>query len=154
MIMVKLMVNSHVPVVMGRVLCQLHYREGVKRRKMNNKNFIYQGYSIPKSFILKLKYKKGLDAYTIDRLIFWAVQYCDYKKGSVSLIQAMQSGITKGWLFKLIGSELQDKKYIEWWIDREIYGRKKIVKKGGFAPAIDRQKAPDSIGDVLKEIGV
>ena len=89
----------------------------------NNKTFTYSGYSIPKSYILRLKYKKGLDAYTIDRLIFWAVQYCDYKKGAVSLIKALQSGITKGWLFKLIGSDFVDPKFIEWWIDREIYHR-------------------------------
>ena len=124
--------------------------------KKYNANFVYQGYSIPKSFILKLKYKLNIPTYELDRIIFWCVQYCDYKKKQgveVPLIKAIQSGLHKKWVFKLIYSDYLDKKYVEWWIDREIYHRAKAKpKRGEFVPAIDRTKLPDSVATILKEL--
>jgi len=123
---------------------------------MNNKNFTYQGYPIPKSFILKLKYKKGLTAYTIDRLIFRAVHYAEWlrqEKGvKVPLINIMSKGVKAGWLFNETPDEEFNKPYILGWIEQEIYGKKKPKRKYGFTPAVDRMKLPDSIGDVLKDV--
>ena len=126
-------------------------------KKNQPKYFCYSGYTVPVGFILRLKHKKHLDAFTIDRLIFWGVQYCDYKKTQdveVTLIQAIQSGIDKrkgAWLFRLVSSEFESKNYIQGCIDREIYHRyTPKPKRGGFTPALDRKKLPDSIGTILK----
>jgi len=125
----------------------------------NNKNFIYQGYPIPKGFILKLKYKKRLTAYVIDRLIYRAVHYAEWirkNKGErVQLVKIMSKGISKGWLFNETPDEEFNKPYVLGWIEQEIYGKKKPKKKlGGFTPAVDRMKLPGTIGDILEEIGI
>jgi len=126
-------------------------------KKKQPKYFNYSGYEIPVSFILRLKYKKGLQAFDIDRIIFWGVQYCNYKKAhgvKVSLVQAIQSGLSNGWIWKLISSEFESKSYIQGWIDAEIYGKRpepKPKRTGEFKEfKNDRQKLPDSIGDILK----
>jgi len=124
---------------------------------MNKNIFTYQGYVIPKSFILMLKYKKKLTAYVIDRLIFRAVHYAEWirlERGArVPLINVMSKGIKDKWLFNETPTEEYNKPYLLGWIESEIYGKKKPKKKyGGFTPAVDRMKPPDAIGDILKEI--
>lgn len=123
----------------------------------NSKIFNYQGYIISKSYILKLKYKKRLTAYVIDRLIYRAVHYAEWirqEKGvKVPLINIMSKGVSKGWLFNETPDEEFNKPYVVGWIDKEIYGKQKPKKRiGGFTSAVDRMKPPDSIGDILKDV--
>jgi len=124
---------------------------------MNNKKFTYAGYPIPKSFILKLKYKKHLTAHVINRLIYRAVHYAEWirqNKGErVELVRIMSKGISKGWLFNETPDEEFNKPYVLGWIEQEIYGKEKQKKKrGGFTKAVDRMKLPDTIGDILKDV--
>ena len=83
----------------------------------------------------------------------------------------MQSGITKGWLFKLIKSEFESKEYVQAWIDKEIYhrdlpkeyrmsvcpkckGRKIDWKTKTKCPECDGtgNQLPSCIGEILQEI--
>lgn len=118
----------------------------------NNKTFTYSGYSIPVSYIMKLRHKRGFSAHKINQFIYWGVQYCDYKGGEVTLIQAIQSGIKKGWIFKLMNSGHLSMSQLHHWCDYHIYGKRKVKTVGGFTPKVDRKALPGSIGDIMKDI--
>ena len=137
-------------------------------------NFNYSGYEVPVSYIMRLA--KYYGTFTTNRLIFWGVQYCKYKAKhgiKIELIKAIQSGIYKKWIWALISSEFESKEYIQAWIDKEIYSKPlKKDSRFGKCPVCrgsgkdwktkkpckvcegSGRKSPDSIGNILKEIGI
>lgn len=122
--------------------------------------FNYAGYKIPKAYILMLKYKLKYNTYTIDRLIYRAVQYADWLKAEgvePELIKIMQAGLRKSddptrnrWLLRASIPEEVDRGYVQGWIDRYIYG-KKVIKKPVAVFEKSLEIIPESISDILKK---
>ncbi len=126
-------------------------------KKKSNTYFTYAGYQIPVSFIMRLKNKKKLRAYEIDRLIYRAVKYCEYLKRceylelsdeEPRLIEVMVKGMQEGWLFKVTHDEEYKKEKVEAWIAREIYHRKPEPKR----VVVDRYKKPERLGNIVKDL--
>ena len=127
---------------------------------MKEKKFNYAGYEIPKSYILMLKYKAKYTAYTIDRLIFRAVQYCNWLKShgfEPELIGIMQAGLKENdnpvrskWLLRPSIPEETDKGFVQAWIDQFVYGKKPVKKTVREVVIKPADRVPESIADILK----
>lgn len=112
--------------------------------------FEINGYPIPWSIVLKLKYKAKLEAYLIDRIFFIVAQ-----ETTGNPIPYISKGIKAGWLINKArdATDKYDPKFIDRWIESNIYKRTKPKKKTGeFIPAISRKSLPDSIGDILSGV--
>ena len=129
---------------------------------MDNKIFSYAGYSISKSYILMLKYKAKYPAYTIDRLIFRAVMYCNWLKArgeAPELIKTMQAGLRASdnpmrhkWLLRASIPEETDKGYVQAWIDQYVYGKKPVKRPVREIVIKSPDAVPESIADILKTL--
>ena len=116
--------------------------------------FTISGDSVSWPYVLKLKYKRKLTAYQIDRLFFRAAHYREWirqERGiEVGLIPIIESGLKTGWIHLTTPLEEYNKPYLERWVSEHIYGKK--AKKKIEAISIKREELPESIGEVLKTL--
>jgi len=116
--------------------------------------FTLSGEPISWPYIWKLKRKRGLRAFDIDRIFFRAVHYKQWlqaEKGrGVKLIAIIEAGLKNGWIHITSPVEKHNKAYLESWIAENIYGKKREKK---FQSVIIKEKiVPESIGDILKTL--